>query len=48
MPRAVPSDALVSALTAVVPGDLLQKAVLLGLVVGAALGMARLVGDVKR
>lgn len=45
VPRAVPSDAIVSALTTVVPGDLLQKAVLLGLVVGAALGMSRLVGE---
>ncbi len=42
-PRAVPADAFVSALTQVLPGDLLQKAVLLGTLVAAGLGMAGLV-----
>lgn len=41
-PRAVPADALVSVITQVLPGDLLQKAVLLGTLVLAGLGMARL------
>ena len=44
VPRAVPGDAIVSALTTVVPGDLLQKAVLL-LVAAAGWGMLRLLGD---
>jgi hypothetical protein len=43
LPRAVPIDAVMAVLTAVVPGDLLQKAVLLGLVYAAVLGAARLV-----
>jgi len=38
----VPSDAVVAALDEVVPGMLLQKLVLLGSVIGAALGAARL------
>lgn len=42
-PRAVPMDAIVSVLTYVVPGDLLQKVLLGGVVLVAALGMARLV-----
>jgi hypothetical protein len=45
VPRAVPSDAVVWALTLAVPGDLVQKAVLVGIVVGGALGMARFVED---
>ncbi|TFV85607.1 hypothetical protein, partial [Blastococcus sp. CT_GayMR16] len=43
LPRAVPVDAVMGLLTAVVPGDLVQKAVLLGLVYAAVLGAARLV-----
>jgi hypothetical protein len=43
VPRAVPADAIVSVLSHVVPGDLLQKAILLGALVGAATGMVRLV-----
>jgi hypothetical protein len=46
VPRAVPSDALVSLVTYVVPGDLLQKAILLVMLVAAVLGMLRLAGDV--
>lgn len=42
-PRAVPADALVSVLSQVVPGDLLQKAVLLGTLVAAGWGMYRMV-----
>jgi hypothetical protein len=45
LPRAVPSDAVVAVLDDVVPAMLLQKAALLGSLVAAALGMARLVGD---
>jgi hypothetical protein len=43
VPRAVPADAVVSVLGHVVPGDLLQKAVLLGILVLAGVGLARLV-----
>jgi hypothetical protein len=43
LPRAVPVDVVMALLTAVVPGDLVQKAVLLALVFAAALGAARLV-----
>src|SRR4051812_11036896 len=43
LPRAVPVDAVMAVLTSVVPGDLLQKAVLVGLVYAAVLGAARLV-----
>ncbi len=42
LPRAVPSDAVVALLDEVVPGMLLQKLVLLGALVGAGLGVARL------
>jgi len=42
-PRAVPADAFVSVVTQVLPGDLLQKAILLGTLVLAGLGMVRLV-----
>jgi hypothetical protein len=42
VPRAVPADALVSVATQVVPGDLLQKAVLLGALLLAGGGMLRL------
>ena len=43
LPRAVPVDAVMGVLTAVVPGQLVQKAVLLALVYAAVLGAARLV-----
>jgi hypothetical protein len=43
LPRAVPVDAVMALLTAVVPGDLVQKAVILGAVYAAVLGAARLV-----
>jgi hypothetical protein len=42
VPRAVPADAIVSVLTHVVPGDLVQKAILVAALVAAALGMVRL------
>lgn len=45
VPRAVPSDAVVSVLDEVVPGMLLQKVVLVGALVGAAAGLSRLVPD---
>ena len=44
LPRAVPSDAVVAVADEVVPGMLLQKAVLVGALVAAGLGAARLVG----
>lgn len=43
VPRAVPADAFVSALSQVLPGDLLQKVFLLGALVLAGLGAHRLV-----
>lgn len=45
VPRAVPSDAWVSVLTWVVPGDVLQRVVLVALLLGAALGASRLTRD---
>lgn len=45
LPRAVPMDALISLLTQVVPGDLLQKALLVGGFLAAGMGIARLVAD---
>ncbi len=45
LPRAVPSDALVAILDEVLPGMLLQKLVLVGALVAAGLGAARLVPD---
>lgn len=45
VPRAVPSDALVSLLTQVLPGDLLQKLILVGVIVGAGWGVARLLKE---
>jgi hypothetical protein len=42
VPRAVPADAIVSLAGHVVPGDLLQKAILLGSLVLAGLGIFRL------
>lgn len=44
LPRAVPSDAVVAVLDEVVPGELLQKLVLLGALVGAGAGAAALTG----
>jgi hypothetical protein len=43
LPRAVPADAVLAAVTTVVPGDLVQKAVLLATVVAAVTGAAALV-----
>lgn len=43
VPRAVPGDAVVSVLSLVVPGDLLQKAILVGLLVLGGVGAARVV-----
>lgn len=43
MPRAVPADALVALATNLIPGDILQKLILYGLVFAGALGIARLV-----
>ncbi|WP_116450501.1 hypothetical protein [Blastococcus litoris] len=43
LPRAVPADGVMALVTTVVPGQLVQKAVLLGLVYAAVLGAARLV-----
>jgi hypothetical protein len=45
VPRAVPADAIVSVLTHVVPGDIVQKAILLGSLLLAGLGMLRLLAD---
>ena len=45
LPRAVPSDAVVAVLDQLVPGVLLQKVVLLGVLVGAGTGVLRLVPD---
>lgn len=42
LPRAVPSDALVAIASVLVPGQLLQKAVLVAIVAGAGFGMRRL------
>jgi hypothetical protein len=45
LPRAVPSDAVVAVLDEILPGQLLQKVVLLGTLVGGGLGIARLLAD---
>ncbi len=45
VPRAVPSDAIVSLVTQVLPGDVFQKLVLLGLLVGAGTGVAHLLRE---
>lgn len=45
-PRAVPQDAVVSVLTTLVPGMLLEKAILVSIPVLAGLGMLRLLTDV--
>ena len=45
VPRAVPSDAWVSLATQVVPGDLVQKAVLLLVLAGSGWGVLRLLRD---
>jgi hypothetical protein len=42
LPRAVPSDAVVAVLDEILPGAVLQKVVLLGALVGAGVGAARL------
>lgn len=44
LPRSVPSDAVVAVLDEVLPGMVLQKLVLLGSLLGAGLGCARLAG----
>jgi hypothetical protein len=44
-PRFVPGDAVLSVVTTVVPGDLLQKAILLGALVLAGVGAGRLVQE---
>lgn len=46
VPRAVPADAVVSVLGQVVPGDLLQKAILLGILLFAGWGLLRLTATV--
>jgi hypothetical protein len=46
LPRAVPADAVVSVLGRALPGDLIQKAVLLGALVLAGLGTYRVAGRV--
>lgn len=46
VPRAVPSDALVSGLTHLVPGDLVQKVVLFALIGVAGWGVIRLLPEV--
>ena len=46
LPRAVPSDAVVAVLDEVVPGMLLQKLVLVGMLTAAGAGAAALVADV--
>jgi hypothetical protein len=43
LPRSAPADAVVAVLTHVVPGDLLQKGILVGTLFAAALGAGRLV-----
>jgi hypothetical protein len=45
VPRAVPSDALTWLASQALPGDLVQKAVLWGLLAAAGLGMVRLTGS---
>ncbi len=45
LPRAVPSDALVALASVALPGQVIQKVVLVGILVGAGLGMATLTRD---
>lgn len=45
LPRAVPSDAVVAVLDEVLPGQILQKAMLLGCLIGGGIGVSRLVPD---
>lgn len=45
LPRAVPMDALISLVTQVVPGDFVQKALLVGGFLAGGLGVARLVAQ---
>ena len=47
VPRAVPSDAWVALLDSVIPGALLQRLVLVGIVGGAAWGTSRLLRDMS-
>jgi hypothetical protein len=46
VPRAVPADAVVSVVGQVVPGDILQKVIILGILAFAGWGMLRLAGVV--
>lgn len=48
VPRAVPADAVVSVLGQVLPGDLVQKGILLGTLVLAGVGVLRLAGRSAR
>ena len=43
-PRAVPSDAVIAALSAVIPADLLQKIILVAIFAASCVGAARLLG----
>jgi hypothetical protein len=43
-PRAVPSDAVIAALSAVIPADLLQKLILVAIFTASCVGAARLLG----
>ena len=43
LPRAVPADAVIALISTVLPGDVLQKLVLVGSLLAAAVGAARLV-----
>jgi hypothetical protein len=43
-PRAVPSDAVIAALSAVIPADLLQKVILVAIFAASCAGAARLLG----
>jgi hypothetical protein len=43
-PRAVPSDAVIAALSAVIPADLLQKVILVAIFTASCVGAARLLG----
>jgi hypothetical protein len=43
-PRAVPSDAVIAAMSAAVPADLLQKIILVGIIAASCAGAARLLG----
>lgn len=47
LPRSVPADAVVGALTTVVPGDIVQKLLLFGALVAGPIGAARLVPEAQ-